>query len=314
VVRIRTCDGDQFFRTEEVLQRTFVLPHHGWLTPAAPGCTHACRRGCAVVLCNGVSIPTGGLRPPRSCVAVRTYADEKTIFAMHIRTSGQERRASARRGLLTPVQSRTFSTVGLRRPLLVHGVRPLNKAPSAVHKRTCTRAAGVSPPWYGNAIATVFVHRPPTRRLRATIAVLLLQARFRYHGWLTPAAPGWKRGCGCKCAFHIRDYAIRRTAGLRQPLLVGRTHVHAQLRLPSQSGRAVRGRLTATDLGRSVGSRSRFAYLRAVRGRLTASDPGRTGFPDSIGSAGSRQAILVGSVLTWAGLRVLTPARRLWRG
>jgi hypothetical protein len=31
-------------------------------------------------------IPRGAYAP-RSCVAVRTYADEKTIFAMHIRTS-----------------------------------------------------------------------------------------------------------------------------------------------------------------------------------------------------------------------------------
>jgi hypothetical protein len=158
----------------------------------------------------------------------------------------------------------------------------------------------------------------------------------------------------CCCCKRVSET----TAGLRQPLLVGRTHVHAQLRLPSQSGRAVRGRLTASGPGRSVGSRSRFAYLRAVRGRLTATDPGRTGFPDSIGStgpaskswrnshdtefpdsiggtgptskswrnghdtgfpdsigsAGLGQAILVGSVLTWAGLRVSTPARRLWRG
>ena len=38
------------------------------------------------------------------------------------KTHGQERRASARRGLLTPVQLRTFATVGLRQPLLVHDV------------------------------------------------------------------------------------------------------------------------------------------------------------------------------------------------
>jgi hypothetical protein len=42
-------------------------------------------------------IPRGAYAP-RSCFAVRTSADKKTIFAIHIRTSGQERRASARRG------------------------------------------------------------------------------------------------------------------------------------------------------------------------------------------------------------------------
>jgi hypothetical protein len=39
-----------------------------------------------------------GAYAPRSCIAARTLADEKTIFAMHKRTLAQERRASARRG------------------------------------------------------------------------------------------------------------------------------------------------------------------------------------------------------------------------
>jgi hypothetical protein len=43
------------------------------------------------------SIPRGAYAP-RSCFAMHTSADEKTIFAIHIRTSGQERRPSARRG------------------------------------------------------------------------------------------------------------------------------------------------------------------------------------------------------------------------
>jgi hypothetical protein len=63
---------------------------------------------------------------------------------------------------------------------------------------TRTGAAGVSPPWYGNAIATVFVHRPLTGRLRATIAIQPLRARFQNHGWLTPAA------LGCTCAYCCR--------------------------------------------------------------------------------------------------------------
>jgi hypothetical protein len=87
-----------------------------------------------------------GADAPRSCVAVRMSASEKR-FLRWTNACSQERRASARREMLTPVQSRTFSTVGLRRPLLVHDERPLNKAPSAVHQRTCIRAAGVSPPW-----------------------------------------------------------------------------------------------------------------------------------------------------------------------
>jgi hypothetical protein len=61
-----------------------------------------------------------------------------------------------------------------------------------------SRAAGVSPPWYGNAIATVSVHRPPTGRLCATIAIQPLRSRFQNHGWLTPAA------LGCTCAYCCR--------------------------------------------------------------------------------------------------------------
>jgi hypothetical protein len=50
--------------------------------------------------------PTGAYAP-RSCFAMRTSADEKTIFAIHIRTSGQERRASARRGWVIRTRYRT---------------------------------------------------------------------------------------------------------------------------------------------------------------------------------------------------------------
>jgi hypothetical protein len=47
--------------------------------------------------------PPRGAYAPRSCVAVRTPAGEKAIFAMHKRASDQERRASARRGLVNRV-------------------------------------------------------------------------------------------------------------------------------------------------------------------------------------------------------------------
>jgi hypothetical protein len=106
-------------------------PNHGWLTPAAPGCTHACRRGCAVVLCNGVSFPTGGLRP-RSCFAVRTSA-EKAIFAMHIRTSGSRAAGVSPPWLVIP-------TAVPRKSNVVPG--------PTTHDR---RAAGVSPPWFADA-------------------------------------------------------------------------------------------------------------------------------------------------------------------
>jgi hypothetical protein len=63
----------------------------------------ACLFGGPPTVCGGIAVAlalivtTGGLRP-RSCVALRTSAGEKTIFAMHKRTLAQERWASARRG------------------------------------------------------------------------------------------------------------------------------------------------------------------------------------------------------------------------
>jgi hypothetical protein len=54
------------------------------------------------------------------------------------------------------VSHRTFAsrtTAGLRQPLLVRDVRSQHKAPFAMHKRTFTRAADVSPPWFGEPTA-----------------------------------------------------------------------------------------------------------------------------------------------------------------
>jgi hypothetical protein len=83
--------------------------NHGWLTPAAPGCTHAgrCRKAVAIYNTGPSSsnnshrrrissqicgcdlqrrfVSHGGLTPP-ALVAERTFAGEKTIFAMHERT------------------------------------------------------------------------------------------------------------------------------------------------------------------------------------------------------------------------------------
>jgi hypothetical protein len=101
------------------------------------------------------SIPRGAYAP-RSCFAMRTSADEKTIFAIHIRTSGQERRASARRGNETHLQDGSLC-VRRTTPPAAAGV-----SPSWFENRTCAdnsvdiytrgshaapRAAGVSPPW-----------------------------------------------------------------------------------------------------------------------------------------------------------------------
>jgi hypothetical protein len=50
-----------------------------------------------VAVAFAVIVTTGGLRPPLLCCSADACR-RKAIFAMHIRTSGQERRSSARRG------------------------------------------------------------------------------------------------------------------------------------------------------------------------------------------------------------------------
>jgi hypothetical protein len=116
----------------------------------------------------------------------------------------------------------------------------------AMHERTFPGAAGVSPPWWviqraiakiehcsptrertsksggcqpavgmSNAVATVSVHRPPTGRLCATIAVLPLQTRFSNHGWLTSSAPDCPRADCCRKAVAIGNGVLYPTGGLR---------------------------------------------------------------------------------------------------
>jgi hypothetical protein len=101
------------------------------------------------------------------------------------RTHDQERRALARRGsnsrlrrhllLWTDyVSPRTFAshtTAGSRQPLLVRDARSVRNARFAMHKRTCTRAAGVRPPWFGDANAvpraSYIVQQRPNTQSRA---------------------------------------------------------------------------------------------------------------------------------------------------
>jgi hypothetical protein len=114
------------------------------------------------------AIPRGAYAP-RSCAAMRTSAGEKTIFAMHRRTSDQERRVSARRG-----STNTFTQTPARllaRPSRVCAPITLAivcsdtteaYAPRSWLRDVCSasksairdaqthirpRAAGVSPPW-----------------------------------------------------------------------------------------------------------------------------------------------------------------------
>jgi hypothetical protein len=133
-------------------------------------------------------------------------------------------------------------TGGLRPPLLLHSERlPAKKTIFAMHERTSPRAAGVSPPW---AWVTRLQRGPVS--LGAMVVVIKSGANppgvgianagavsFVFHGWLTPAAPGCKRGRCCCGAFRIRGYVTHTTAGLRQPLLVASADVVAAVRFAS---------------------------------------------------------------------------------
>jgi hypothetical protein len=152
-----------------------------------PRLAHASRSRCATcVRCKGRDLWCGRARP-------------------------QERRASARRGCLTPLQSRTFTTGGLRPPLLV-GTTCVRRAKATftMHKRTCTGAAGVSPPWVGFALAT------------ATRFCALITFRPA-HSFPVPrlayASRSWCATCvrRAKATFAMNERTCTRAAGVSPP-------------------------------------------------------------------------------------------------
>jgi predicted metal-binding protein len=162
---------------------------HGGLTPPAPGCTHACRRGCAVVLCNGVSFATGGLRPPL-LIAARSFVRGKPPFAMHKRTSGQERRASARRGSR---YRRCTARTEYR---------------SATDERT-TKSGGREPA----VVCTRW-------RVAHGVRQITCKHVSRTTGGLRPPAPGCTHACRRGCAVVLCNGVSFATGGLRPPLLI----------------------------------------------------------------------------------------------
>jgi hypothetical protein len=116
--------------------------------------------------------PHGGLTPPRSCFAMRMSADEKTIFAIHIRTSAQERRASARRGSrIAP--ARTIPRTSPHDRHTQHQERRasarrgnethLQDGSLCVQRTTPPAAAGVSPSWFENRTCADNSAHIPTR-------------------------------------------------------------------------------------------------------------------------------------------------------
>jgi hypothetical protein len=152
VGRICACDGDPLLRTDYVSPRTFASRTTVGLRRPLLVARALIVAELRLAVSESVPAPRGAYAP-RSCVRGECVPAKKR-YLRWTNERAQERRASARRGCLNPVQSRKFTTVGLRPPLLV-GTTCVRRAKAifAMHKRTCIRAAGVSPPWVGNASA-----------------------------------------------------------------------------------------------------------------------------------------------------------------
>jgi hypothetical protein len=94
------------------------------------------------------------LRSPRVAYAPRSWSGmralgELCVFQLHFRPEHRCGRERAQNTCVFQRWIRSFTTGGLRPPLLslVQRASAGRKTIFAVHKRTFTRAAGVSPPW-----------------------------------------------------------------------------------------------------------------------------------------------------------------------
>ena len=115
-----------------------------------------------------ILFPRGGLRPPMLTLVQRPSTGRTTIFAMHERTFDQERRASARGGLVKPT------------------LRGENVHCYTTTRRTC-KSGGRQPAVVSKRIRSG--RRFPPNGTRAS------------HGWSTPAALGWACGSCCRWRF-----------------------------------------------------------------------------------------------------------------
>jgi hypothetical protein len=140
--------------------------------------------------CHRVQRYHGGLTPPalgRECERYGNRAYSSCKFDRNIAASGNAPTTHA----YSICGFVTFTTGGLRPPLLA----PVQRACAgrttifAVHERTFTRAAGVSPPWFGRHVYadTGAIARKTADSMWADHRCHRVQ---RYHGGLTLPAPG----------------------------------------------------------------------------------------------------------------------------
>ncbi len=190
------------------------------------------------------------------------HREEALTSTRRSRVCNQERRPSARRGSCgdargmhrdqCPAHNDCGTKSGGRQPAV--GSVETRLPCTANDVRTLTtaepRAAGVSPPWCVNATAMAFVYGRPAGSPCATIVVLPLQARFRSHGWLTPAALHRVSGCRCRYGFSIRSsVSSPRLAYASRSWLYGVCSVrNAQFAMHSRTWNKSGGRQPAVDV------------------------------------------------------------------
>jgi hypothetical protein len=187
-------------------------------------------------VCVGIAIAfalivtTGGLRPPLLLQCERLSAKKRFLRCTNARS--QERRASARRGCgkLVCVDASALVRLtadgvwgnrhcirvnryhgGLTPPALV-AVRTFvgEKTIFAMHKRTLTRAAGVSPPWCG-------------KRICGTIRFLFGEQRHQERR--ASARRGAGNAFATAIAHTARDNRLTTRTGRRKPLRLRRVSV-----------------------------------------------------------------------------------------
>jgi hypothetical protein len=238
----------------------------------------------------------------------------------------------------------TFTTGGSRPPLLVasadavadvrfwptkkmlfhswlHDVRSLRKTTFAMHKRTFTRAAGVSPPWQAKRDGAVSLpeteavehgEREPAVAFRtASASAVRRTSAFgsrvlsALHGGLTPPARGCMRDTSRAICVSDSQRRMCPTAGLRQPLQVGNASAGRMMRIPAASStgtslrlgtRPAHMRIPAADSMRSPQLAHAIRSWLRVRTLLQMCDSGRRKRRFSTGAYTPR---------SWSGMRAL---------
>jgi hypothetical protein len=243
--------------------------------------------------CKRVFVIHGGLTPPAlGGSAVRTFADETATCAIYkrwfTRAAGVSPPSFSEPRVRLPRDDfpRFTLTCGLN-PRGANAPRSWRRArrslpgkitPFAMHKRMCTRAAGVSPPWFGNRAGSTerFLSNEDARMPPGAYAPLLLAQ--------CTAFVGRENNAFCGAQTHVlqeRRASARRRSGIAPAMAIGFRGV---VTFTTRYRMVPHGWLTRIAPGATLDgptrivANMRFPFARAIRFTATA---------------GSRQPLLV---------------------